>query len=133
VIPRLRLRQVRASSAAAAYYVDGYGDRWERREEMATCTRCGHQAVAPYRNPEKRGAYCHGCVSLWARPRTRGPFRPPAEIGPGGRVERCRRCRRPLERDGARASGYGHTCEDARTTDNQLALALGDERQPRAR
>jgi len=129
MIPKLELRVARVSSAAPAFYLDRYGDRWERREGLAVCVRCGRQALAPYRNLEKRGGYCRACVVLSARPRIRGPFPPAVEIDAGGLVQRCRRCRRPLEGDGARSRGYGHSCLGALATDGQLELVLGDRRE----
>jgi hypothetical protein len=137
MIERLRLRVTRASAKAGATYLDRYGQTWELHgyAAPAICHRCGFLTTNWFQKAGKLTSAAYGaeCVDLWARDRVKRAFHRPAEIGPGGRVTRCQRCKRPLEQPGAQARGIGHTCEGALPTDNQRELELDDERTVRAR
>lgn len=131
--PKLELRVERGNAVAQATYIDRFGDRWQLVRSIARCTRCGFLGAPHFTTAKKAGAIGKCCAVLSSRGRIKGPFRPPVDLGPGGRVPRCVRCRRALARKDARAQRMGHTCKDALPKDNQAELPLDDQRTVRLR
>jgi hypothetical protein len=135
VIPRLELRVERGGPRAPALYFDRFTDHWfrVRGERIESCVRCGSASADLFMHATKRGAYCRQCVTVWTRARVKRAWPPAIDLGPGGIVKRCRRCRRPLKDERAKGEGIGHTCVDRLATDGQLPLPLEDESQARIR